>query len=139
MGNNEPLHLNVNTDDVHTRDDYLAVWARHPEVEATVIRQDDGCKHEIGDTFTYKTHRDRPEGICTSADHVFQPYLWRVAMGFPRCPPWGPEDRSVYHVHCPAPNGTVWELRRKDPSSQPEARQASSEAAPSASPEEPSS
>jgi len=119
MNENDPLHLNVNPSEVHNREDYLKVWARHPEVEVTVIRQDGGCNHEMGDSFTYKTHRDRPDGICTSAHHVFQLYLWRVALGFPCCPTWGPDDGSVYHVHCPKPNGTVWEMRRKTGAVQP--------------------
>ena len=110
------------------------MWDRIPEVEVKMIERKGGCFHEIGDTFTYRNHTDRPEELCASVHHVFNLYLWRVALGFPCCPPWGPDDRGIYHIHCPAPNGTVWQLKRKMQDSQQNDSTVSSE---DAAPEEP--
>ena len=38
-------------------------------------------------------------------------YTWRVALDFPS---WEDDDSSVHRIHCPAKNGTVWELRKVD-------------------------
>ena len=129
MSDSKPLYLNIDLDNVQTYEEYKEVWDRIPEVEVKMIERKGGCFHEIGDTFTYRNHTDRPEELCASVHHVFNLYLWRVALGFPCCPPWGPDDRGIYHIHCPAPNGTVWELKRKTQDSQQNESTTSSEGA----------
>ena len=118
MKDTEPLRLNVNPKEIHTYEEYTKVWDRIPPVEVTLIERKGGCKHEVGDSFIYKNHRDRPPEICASIHHVLELYLWRAALGFPSCAPWEPDDHSIYRVHCPAVNGSVWELKRKINSSQ---------------------
>lgn len=109
MDDRERLQLNINLEEIRSRSDYKEVWTRIAPVEAVNISTNEKCKHAEGDTFIYKNHYDKPEGICSALHHVFQLYIWRASLGFPS---WEPDDPRVYRIHCPAKKGTVWELRK---------------------------
>ena len=112
MDHPEWLELNIKPDEVKSYSDYKQVWARIPPVETRNIANNEKCKHAEGDTFVYKNHYDKPNGICEALHYVLQLYVWRAALGFPS---WEPDDPRVYRIHCPAKKGTVCELRcRKD-------------------------
>jgi uncharacterized repeat protein (TIGR04076 family) len=109
MNNAERLQLNIHLDDIQSPADYKQVWARIPPVKITNTVENEKCPHRLGDTFIFKNHYDRPEGICAALHHVLQLYIWRASLGFPS---WEPDNPNVFRIHCPAKKGTVWEVER---------------------------
>lgn len=97
------------TDDRIADDEYKKRWADLSGLELTMVGQRGKCKHALGETFHFKNPYDKPEGICAALLHVVELYAWRAELGFPS---WESDDRSVYRIHCPSKNGTVWELRK---------------------------
>lgn len=88
---------------------YSELFSSPALVEIKMIKKDEPCKHEVGDRFYFKGPYGPPEGVCHALLHVLNLYIWRAALGFPS---WETADRSVYKIHCPAKDGTVWEMRR---------------------------
>jgi uncharacterized repeat protein (TIGR04076 family) len=109
MNDAEWLQLNINADDIKSRSDYKQIWARIPPVKITNLVENEKCQHRLGDTFVFKNHYDKPNGICSALHHVLQLYVWRASLGFPS---WEPDNPRVYRIHCPAKKGTVWEVER---------------------------
>ncbi len=93
------------------RKDYLDSWARVSPIVVRMVRKDGKCNHELGDTFHLKNPYDKPPGLCTALQHVLDLYTWRVALVFPSSEE---DDESVYRLHCPSKNGTVWEMSKAD-------------------------
>ena len=88
-------------------------WGRLAPVRVTMIKEDEPCPHhKVDDSYLYRNHYDKPEGIYSALHHVFQLYIFRASVGFPS---WEEDDPSVYRVRCPDKNGTVWEVRRVIP------------------------
>ena len=100
--------LGIDPDTIRSYDDYKAVWKRVAGVRARMVKKNEQCLHDLGDSFVYANHYDKPAGICSALHHVFQLYLWRVSVGFPS---WE-DDPALYRIHCPDKKGTVWELTR---------------------------
>jgi len=109
MNDAEWLQLNINADDIKFRSDYKQIWARIPPVKITNLVENEKCQHRLGDTFVFKNHYDKLNGICSALHHVLQLYVWRASLGFPS---WEPDNPRVYRIHCPAKKGTVWEVER---------------------------
>ena len=108
MEPSSPLDLGIDPETVRSYDDYKNVWKRISAVRAQMVEKNEQCRHDIGDSFVYSNHYDKPDGICPALHHVFQLYLLRVSIGFPS---WE-DDPAVYRIHCPDKQGTVWELTR---------------------------
>jgi uncharacterized repeat protein (TIGR04076 family) len=109
MARSRYLDLGVDFRQIRCYADYKQVWKRLYPVRVTMIAKDEPCPyHDIGDTFIYKSHYDKPKGICSALHHVVQLYVLRTSLGFPS---WE-DDPSVYRVRCPEKNGTTWEMRR---------------------------
>jgi len=94
-----------------SREDYAQAWESTGPLEITMVEQAGKCAHNVGDRFVYETPYRKPQGVCTALLHVLDLYTWRAALGFPS---WEADDASVYRIHCPSKNGTVWELRKAD-------------------------
>ncbi|MBW2091002.1 MAG: hypothetical protein JRI34_02610 [Deltaproteobacteria bacterium] len=94
-----------------TDEEYKALWRKTGPIEIKMIEQTGECRHNLHDTFYYKTPYEKPKGVCTALLHVLDFYTWRVVLGFPS---WYEDDRSVYRIHCPDRTGTVWEMRKAD-------------------------
>ena len=95
-----------------SRAEYLAMWDKTGPLEIRMIEKTGQCNHELGDTFRYETPDRKPAGVCSALLHVLDRYTWRVALGFPS---WEADDPTIYRIHCPSKNGTVWELRKIKP------------------------
>ena len=106
----DQLHVDLGVDfgAIHSYEDYKRVWRSLCPIQATMVEQHEECQHNVGETFHYENHYDKPQGICSALHHVLQLYLWRVSVGFPS---WE-DDPAVYRIHCPDKKGTVWELKR---------------------------
>ena len=102
------LDLGIDFDAIRSFDDYNAMWEKIASVSATMIEKNEQCRHNMGDSFVYKNHYDKPDGICSALHHVLQLYVWRASIGFPS---WE-DNPAVYRVHGPDKKGTVWELKR---------------------------
>jgi uncharacterized repeat protein (TIGR04076 family) len=102
------LDLGVDINAIQSYADYKRVWKRLAGVSATMIEKNEQCQHNIGDSFAYKNHYDKPAGICAALHHFLQLYVLRVSIGFPS---WE-DNPAVYRIHCPDKKGTVWELKR---------------------------
>jgi uncharacterized repeat protein (TIGR04076 family) len=102
------------------REEYLAQWKKLGVV-VTMAQKTGRCNHEVGETFVLKNPYDKPPQLCTALWHVISLYAWRVALGFPS---WEADDESVYRLHCPSKNGTVWEVRKARPGEGPSADEA---------------
>ncbi|MHB0997771.1 MAG: hypothetical protein ACYC27_00880 [Armatimonadota bacterium] len=84
-------------------------WVNTGPIEIKMVEKHEKCKHNLGDTFYYRNPYNKPDGVCHALLHVIDLYIWRVALDFPS---WEDDDNSVYRIHCPAKNGTVWEIRK---------------------------
>ena len=102
------LDIGIDPETIRSYEDYQKVWKRLAGVSARMVEKNEQCRHDVGDRFIYANHYDKPDGICSALHHVFQLYLWRVSVGFPS---WE-NDPTVYRIHCPDKQGTVWELTR---------------------------
>jgi len=89
--------------------EYKGRWEDLGPIEIKMVEKNERCHHELGDVFYYENPYRRPEGVCHALLHVLELYVWRVAMGFPS---WESDDCTVHRIHCPAKNGTVWEVRK---------------------------
>jgi len=94
-----------------TDEEYKKLWQSCGPIKVRMIEKIGKCKHNLNDTFYYKTPYEKPEGICPALLHVLDLYTWRAVFGFPS---WEPDDRHVYKIHCPAKKGTVWEMCKVD-------------------------
>lgn len=97
MACDEHLYLGVDFSEIRSYADYKRVWKRLAGIRAKMIEKNEQCQHEVGDTFMYRNHYDKPAGICSALHHVLELYLWRVSIGFPS---WE-DDPAVYRIHCP--------------------------------------
>ena len=88
---------------------YKELWDKLGPIQIEMIEKNEPCKHDINDTFIYENPYKKPDGLCNALQHVLDLYSWRVALGFPS---WESDDRKVYRIHCPAKNGTVWEMQK---------------------------
>jgi uncharacterized repeat protein (TIGR04076 family) len=87
-------------------------WQDLGPIEIRMVEKHEKCHHNIGDTFCYADPYHPPAEVkCHALLHVLELYIWRVAMGFPS---WEDDDDRVYRIHCPAKNGTVWEVRKAE-------------------------
>jgi len=102
------LDLGIDPTSIGSYKDYEALWNRLAPVKATMIEKYETCRHKLDDTFIYRNHYDRPEGICPALHHVLQLYVLRASIGFPS---WD-NDPACYRIHCPDRKGTVWLLER---------------------------
>lgn len=89
--------------------EYKQLWTKLGPLEIRMTAKAGKCNHALGDTFCYEHPYARPDGVCAALLHVLDLYAWRAALGFPS---WEADDPTVYRVHCPSKNGTVWELRK---------------------------
>ena len=94
-----------------SRSEYLGLWDKAGPLEIRMVAQTGKCNHRLHDTFRYETPYKKPQGLCAALLHVADLYTWRVALGFPS---WEADDPTIYRIHCPSKNGTVWELRKMD-------------------------
>ena len=92
-----------------TEKEYYDVWKDAGPIDIKMIQKTGKCKHQLGDTFQYKTPYERPDGVCFALLHSLDLYTWRVVQGFPS---WEKDDRNVYRIHCPSKLGTVWEMKK---------------------------
>ena len=92
-----------------SREAYARAWRSTGPLEITMVEQAGECAHRVGDRFTYETPYRKPQGVCAALLHVLDLYTWRAALGFPS---WEADDTTVYRIHCPSKNGSVWELRK---------------------------
>ena len=89
--------------------EYKQLWDKLGPLEIRMTAKTGKCSHELGEAFRYEHPYSKPEGLCNALVHVLDLYTWRVALGFPS---WEADDPTVYRIHCPSKNGTVWELRK---------------------------
>ncbi len=106
----EPLSLGIDLRGIVDHEAYRKFWKRLPRIEATMVEKNEECRHVLGEALVYEDPYRRPRGTCAALAQAFEPYLWRVVLGFPS---WNGEDRPVYRIHCPDAKGTVWELRAR--------------------------
>jgi uncharacterized repeat protein (TIGR04076 family) len=99
------------SDEQITEEESKALWDRCGPLQIKMIEKNEPCKHEVGDTFCYRNPYARPEGVCHALLHVLELYIWRVALDFPS---WESDNCRIYRIHCPAKNGTVWELQKSE-------------------------
>jgi len=92
-----------------SRDEYKTLWGKCGPLEIQMVGKTGRCNHDVGDSFRYEHPYARPTGACPALLHVLDLYTWRVALGFPS---WEADDPTVYRIHCPSKNGSVWELRK---------------------------
>lgn len=92
-------------------EEYREMFRATGPIEIKMIEKNENCHHEVGDVFYYDHPYKRPAGVCHALLHVLDLYTWRVALDFPS---WEDDDSSVHRIHCPAKQGTVWELRKVD-------------------------
>ena len=90
-----------------SRSEYLKHWKDLGKIEIKLIRKTGKCRHRVGERHVYITPYDKPRKVCNALLHVLDLYTWRVALGFAS---WETDDPKVYLIHCPAKNGTVWEM-----------------------------
>ena len=89
--------------------EYRKTWGNLGKIEIKLVEKIGQCKHNVGETYIYKTPYQRPANVCYALLHVLDLYTWRVALGFPA---WNADNRDVYRIHCPDATGTIWEMRR---------------------------
>jgi uncharacterized repeat protein (TIGR04076 family) len=92
-----------------TNEEYRKKWNGTGPIEIKMIKKHGKCKHQLGDTFHYKTPYERPNEVCFALLHILDLYTWRVVQGFPS---WEKDDGTVYRIHCPSKLGTVWEMKK---------------------------
>jgi uncharacterized repeat protein (TIGR04076 family) len=92
-----------------TEEEYRSKWKNTGPIEIKMIEKNGKCKHQLGDTFQYKTPYERPQEACFALLHILDLYTWRVAQGFPS---WEKDDGQVYRIHCPSKLGSVWEMKK---------------------------
>lgn len=92
-----------------SHEEYHDLWDELGPLEIKMIKKYGKCKHEIGNVFHYSNPYDKPKNACKALLHVLDLYTWRVALNFPS---WEADDSSIHRIHCPAKNGSVWELRK---------------------------
>ena len=88
---------------------YKDLWKKLGPIEIKLIKKSEACRHKVGEKHYYKNPYARPKNVCSALLHVLDLYTWRVALGFPS---WESKDRSVFKIHCPSKNGTVWEMKK---------------------------
>ena len=110
MSNFDRLGLGIDFSSINSYEDYRQIWDKLAPVQIKMVEKNEQCKHDLGDTFLYKTHYDKPDDLCYALSHVVELYILRASIGFPS---WE-EDPSVYRIHCPDKKGTVWEIRRSE-------------------------
>jgi len=109
MSNKSNYDLGIDVSEIKNHAQYRECWKKLGRLEIKMIEKHEECKHSLGDTFVYETPYARPVGVCPALLHVLDLYTWRAVFGFPS---WNPDDRRVHKLHCPDPQGTVWELRK---------------------------
>ncbi len=90
-------------------DNYINRWKDVEPIEIKMVQKLGKCKHELGDTFQYKTPYERPNQVCFALLHIMDLYTWRILQGFPS---WEKDDSNIYRIHCPSRLGTVWEMKK---------------------------
>ncbi|MBN1525419.1 MAG: TIGR04076 family protein [Spirochaetales bacterium] len=103
------IELDIDYSAIKTHKDYQDCWNKLDRLEIKMVKKDGECRHREGDAFFYDSPYMRPQGVCPALLHVIDLYTWRSVLGFPS---WNSDDRKVFRLHCPDPEGTVWELRR---------------------------
>lgn len=111
MNKLDKIDLNINVSELKNHDDYKKLWDCIGKIEIKCIEKNEECKHNTGDVFIYDNPYKKPVGVCDALLHVIDLYTWRVALGFPS---WNAENRKIFKIHCPDPNGTIWEIRKVD-------------------------
>lgn len=86
-----------------------AAWDGAGPLELRMVERYGTCSHEVGARIRIAHPNEPLTGLCPAMAIVANAYLWRAALGFPS---WEADDRSVYRLHCPSRNGSVWELRK---------------------------
>jgi hypothetical protein len=104
------LELPLQSYDI-SENEYKEIWQASGPIQAKMIEKHEPCLHDLEDAFIYENPYKKPDGLCNALQHVLDLYTWRVALGFPS---WEQADRTVFKIHCPAKDGTVWELRKID-------------------------
>jgi uncharacterized repeat protein (TIGR04076 family) len=109
MDSSDYLDLDINFSEIKSFEDYNQIWEKLVPVKVTMTEKNEQCRHKLADSFVYRNHYDKPEGICSALHHVLQLYILRASLGFPS---WE-KDPGTYKIHCPDKKGTVWEIRRQ--------------------------
>ena len=109
MPHEKSIDLNIDPALIKDHGDYQELWKKIGRIEVRMVEQHEECRHRPGDTFIYENPYVKPAGVCGALLHVFDLYTWRTALGFPS---WNAENRKVFRIHCPDPNGTVWEMKK---------------------------
>lgn len=109
MHDNKTIDLNIDVEKIKSHKQYREIWTKIGRIEIRCVEKNEECKHSIGDTFVYENPYKRPDGVCEALSHVLDLYVWRVALGFPS---WNSENRKIFKLHCPDPNGTIWEMKK---------------------------
>jgi uncharacterized repeat protein (TIGR04076 family) len=111
MDRGDTLDLGIATDKIRSHEDYRKIWEKIAPVEVKMIEKNERCKHDLGESYVYRNHYERPKDLCPALAHVLDLYIFRVSIGFPS---WE-DDPLVHKIHCPDKKGTVWQLRRLNP------------------------
>ena len=110
MNSRDCLDLDINFNEIKSFKDYQQLWEKLVPVKVTMTEKNEQCHHKLSDSFVYRNHYDKPQGICSALHHVLQLYILRASLGFPS---WE-KDPGTYKIHCPDKKGTVWEIRRQN-------------------------
>ena len=107
--NDNSIDLGIDLEKIKNHKQYRELWAKIGKIEIKCIEKNEECKHNINDIFIYENPYKRPQEVCEALLHVLDLYVWRAALGFPS---WNSENRKIFKLHCPDPNGTVWEMKK---------------------------
>ncbi len=111
MDKDEKIDLNIDVSQLHSHEEYRALWGKIGRIEIRCVEKNEECRHKVGDVFVYENPYKRPSDVCEALLYVLDLYTWRVALGFPS---WNSENRKIFELHCPDPKGTVWEMKKID-------------------------
>ena len=109
MKKEETINFGIDISKIKNHSDYKKLWSKIGKIEIKMVKKNEECKHNLGDTFIYENPYKKPKNACAALLHVLDLYTWRVALGFPS---WNSTNRKVFKIHCPDPKGTVWEMRK---------------------------
>lgn len=93
-----------------SRSEYEKHWKDMGKIEIKMVKKSGKCRHKLGERHVYASPYDKPQKVCNALLHVLDLYTWRVVLDFPS---WEADDSKVFRIHCPAKNGTVWEMRKR--------------------------